>query len=305
MPSTTPAATATRHLRRGAAPLLITLLGACGPSPAPDAAETLYFSAIPDDNQTDLDLRYGKVASYLSAELGIPVVFKASTDYGASVQAFRNGDVHLAWFGGVTGVQAREVVPGAQALAQGVIDPQFVSYFIAHVDSGIEPGEDFPAGMEGKTFTFGNRSSTSGRLMPEYYIKKHTGRTPEEFFGRPSLFSGSHDQTALQVQAGTVQCGALNFKVYDSMVADGELDPEVCVKVWTTPPYPDYHWVAHPDLEQRFGADFLPRLRETLIGITDPEILEALQRPEGFVAASNEDFLPIRQTMLEVGLMRE
>lgn len=277
------------------------LLAACGDSSA--AGEVLRFSAIPDQDTTELGERYDLLARHLSDRLGVAVEYWHASDYTASVEAFKNGDVQLAWFGGVTGVQAREAVDGARAIAQGRVDQEFVTYFVAHRDAGIEPGEDFPMAMQGKTFTFGPQSSTSGRLMPEFFIRQSTGRSPEEFFGHPNRYSATHTWTAKQVEAGTIQCGALNYKVYDDMLAAGELDPTLCVKVWTTPPYADYNWTAHPLLEERFGEGFTARLQSVLVSIGDPLLLKALQRPEGLIPATDEDFASIKETMLNVGLL--
>ena len=44
----------------------------------------------------------------------------------------------LAWFGGLTGVQARNVVPEAEAIAQRPMDKEFHSVFIAGADTGIK-----------------------------------------------------------------------------------------------------------------------------------------------------------------------
>jgi phosphonate transport system substrate-binding protein len=280
------------------------LLSACGGSPEASGTHTLYFSAIPDNNKGMLQERFDKIADYLSETLEIEVIYKASIDYDASVEAFKNGEIQLAWFGGVSGVQAREAVEGARAIAQGKIDPEFVSYFIAHKDAGIVPGAEFPSGMEGKSFTFGNSGSTSGRLMPEFYIRQQTAKSPEEFFGSPNRYSGSHDQTALQVQSHAVDCGALNYRVYDEMVAEGTLDPTVCIKVWTTPTYADYNWTAHPLLDERHGAGFIQRLQDALVGIQDPDLLRAMEREEGLIPASNDEYDGIRSTMLNVGMMR-
>ena len=285
--------------------LAITLpLGACRDRSGEGPLQPLAFSAIPDANQSDLTQKYDKIADYLSAELGVPVEYKPASSYGASVEAFKAGDVQLAWFGGVTGVQARWAVPGARAIAQGRVDPRFYSYFIANRSTGIERTEEFPLALEGHTFTFGSEGSTSGRVMPEYFVRRFTGKTPEEFFGHPNRFSGAHDLTALQVQDGTVDAGALSYKKYDSMVAAGEIDPEVCRVIWVTPRYPDYNWTAHPLLEERYGKGFTDRLQAALVGIEDPELLNALLRPEGLIPASNEDFAPLEETMRNIGFAR-
>ncbi len=267
-------------------------------------SDTLFFSAIPDDNKTELAARYQLLANYLSEELGVTVSYNPSSNYTASVEAFKAGDIQLAWFGGGTGVQARNAVKGAHAIAQGKVDPQYKSYFIAHVDSGLQPSESFPMGMANKTFTFGSPNSTSGRIMPEYFIKEATSKGPEAFFGHPNKFSDSHDITAEQVQDGTVQCGALNYKVYDRLVAEGKIDASKCIKIWTTPHYPDYNWTAHPDLEKRFGAGFTQKLQDALVGITDPEILKAMDRPEGLIMATDKDFQPVADTMRSLGMLR-
>lgn len=270
-----------------------------------ESAAVLRFCAIPDQNATELEAKYGAVAEHLSKVLGVPVEFVPTADYGASVDAFRNGDVQLAWFGGLTGVRARALVPGARAIAQGKVDPLFYSYFVANASTGIERSDDFPMALEGHTFTFGSESSTSGRLMPEYYIRQETGKAPQDFFaGEEMSFSGSHDKTALLVQEGTFDAGVLNYKVYDEMVADGKIDPAVCRIVWKTPTYPDYNWTAHPILEEQFGEGFTERLQAALVGIHDPALLKALQREEGIIPASNEDFAPLEELAKTLGLLR-
>ncbi len=282
--------------------LLLSVAG-CGREPSA-SSDTLRFTAIPDDNTTELREKFEPLAEHLTGVLGVPVRYVPTSSYVASVEAFKTGDVQLAWFGGLTGVQARAAVPGARAIAQGKVDPTFKSYFIAHASSGLEPGDDFPAAIAGKTFTFGSESSTSGRLMPEHFIRAHTGRSPEELFGAPNHYSGSHDKTALLVQAGTFQVGALNYKTYDRMVAEGKIDPEVCVRIWVTPGYTDYNWTAHPQLEEDLGRGFTERLQAALIGLTEPELLGAVTRPEGLILATNEDFEPIEELARDLGFLR-
>ena len=267
------------------------------------AGGVLTFTAIPDDNATALNERFQPLARHLAQVLGVEVRYFPTSSYDASVEAFKNGDVQLAWFGGLTGAQARAAVPGAEAIAQGAVDPQFKSYFIAHKDSGIEPGAGFPD-LAGKTFTFGPATSTSGRLMPEYFIRQHTGKTPAELFGAENNYSSGHDQTAELVEAGTFQAGALNYKSYDRLVSEGKVDPAVARIVWTTPPYADYNWTAHPSLEETFGAGFTARLRDALVSLKDPELLKAVDRSEGLIPASNADFESVSVLARELGFVR-
>ena len=87
------------------------------------------FTAIPDQDTTRLQERFGKIADYLSEELGITVKYIPVKSYSASVQAFKNNEVQLAWFGGLSGVQARMAVPNSVAIAQGAEDPDFHQLF--------------------------------------------------------------------------------------------------------------------------------------------------------------------------------
>jgi phosphonate transport system substrate-binding protein len=286
--------------------LLLLLTAACGGgADAPASQQVLKFTAIPDKNTTELAAKYQVVADHLSKELGVPVEYVPTADYGASVELFKTGDVQLAWFGGLTSVQAVAKVPGARIIATGKVDPAFKSYFVAHNDAGIAPSDSFPMALEGKSFTFGPSNSTSGRLMPEHFIRVNTQRSPEEFFGAPNRYSSGHDQTAKLVEAGTFQAGALNYVTYDSMVRDGKLDPALCVKVWTTPPYADYNFTAHPMLDERYGKGFTDRLQQALVGIQDPAVLKAMQRPDGIIAAKNVDFLTVHELAVQLDLMLE
>lgn len=267
----------------------------------PVLAETFVFTAIPDQDATRLEERFQKVQDYLAEELDVEVRFIPVKSYAAAVSAFRNNQVQLAWFGGLSGVQARALVPGSEALAQGIEDKQFKSYFIAHRSTGLEPSEKLPEGIRGKTFTFGSKGSTSGRLMPEYYIRERFGQAPEEIFSRVG-FSGDHSRTLALVEAGTYEVGALNYQVWDSELAEGDIDTDAVQVIWETPTYPDYQWTIRGDVDERFGEGFKEKVRTALLEMDDPELLETFPR-EGFIPAANEDYEPIREIGKEIGIL--
>lgn len=283
------------------------LLSSCTSESEATDQKVLTFTAIPDQNSTELEQRFDRVAAYLSEVLGIEVDYVPVADYTASVEAFKNGDVQLAWFGGLTGVRARHAVEGSRAIAQGTIDPEYVSYFIANPASGLTPGGkgSFPAeAFRGKSFTFGSESSTSGRLMPEHFIRQNTGQSPAEFFGHENRYSGSHDKTWEAVQNGSVELGAMSYTTYDKRKAEGKIDPDKCFIAWITPGYPDYSWNAHPAVDEMFGEGTIDRLQEALVSITDAELLVALDRPDGIIEATNEDFAPLVELAEQLNLHR-
>jgi len=285
-------------------PLLATacavlLLAACD---SREPAQTFTFTAIPDQDESRLEQRFGKVAEHLEEALGVPVKYVPVKSYPAAVTAFRNDEVQMAWFGGLSGVQARRLVPGSQAIAQGQEDTAFKSYFIANSSTGLEPGDSLPdAFAEQPSFTFGSKGSTSGRLMPEYYFRERFGAPPQELIDKVG-FSGDHSRTLSLVESGAYATGALNYQVWDQALADGDIDTDKVQVIWETPAYPDYPWTVRGDLDQRFGDGFSQRVTEVLLAIDDPELLEAFPR-SAFVPADNDDYQAIEDTAESIGLL--
>ena len=264
-------------------------------------AQPFVFTAIPDENESRLRERFEKVAAYLSEQMGVEVRYIPVKSYAASITAFKNNQVQLAWFGGLSGVRARAAVPGSRALAQGAGDREFVTYFIAHTSTGLEESADFPAGIAGLTFTFGSKGSTSGRLMPEYHIRRHFGKSPREVFRRIG-FSGNHTRTIALVQSGAWQVGALNYLVWEKELAAGRIDTSLVGTIWKTPTYPDYNWTIRGDVDESWGQGFSERVAAALIAMTDPELLASFPR-KAFIPAENSDFDPVRDTAREIGLI--
>ena len=265
------------------------------------ATPAFVFTAIPDQDETQLKQRFQKVADYLQQELKTEVKFIPVKSYAASITAFRNNQVQLAWFGGLSGVQARELVPGSRAVAQGVEDPEFKSFFIANTSTGIAPSDHLPESLRGLTFTFGSKGSTSGRLMPEYNLREQFGISPDELFSRVG-FSGNHSRTIALVESGAYQVGALNYKVWEAAVAAGKVDTSKVEVIWETPTYPDYQWTLRGDLDAVYGEGFTARVEKALLNMNDPELLASFPR-SGFIPATNDDFEPVRQVAKQVGLL--
>jgi phosphonate transport system substrate-binding protein len=265
------------------------------------AAETFTFTAIPDADESRLNARFGKVADYLSEQLGVEVKYIPVKSYPAAITAFRNDQVQLAWFGGLSGVQARALVDGSEAIAQGYEDQFFKTYIIAHTSTGIEASDELPEDIKGKTFTFGSKGSTSGRLMPEFFIRDTFNAAPDELFSRVG-FSGDHSRTIAQVQSGVYQVGAVNYSVWDTEVEEGKIDTDKVKVVWTTPTYPDYQWTIRGDVDARYGEGFKEKVRDVLLNMKDEDLLVSFPR-KAFVPASNDDYAPIERTGKAIGLL--
>lgn len=275
------------------------LAAACG-SDEPKG-ETLYVGGIPDQDTALLVRRFGSLADYLGERLGVDVEYVPIVDYAAVVTGFRNGDIHLAWYGGLTGVQARNAVPGASAIAQRPRDERFLSVFVVGADVDATSLAD----LAGLTFTFGSESSTSGHLMPRHFLLRD-GVDPEtDFRGLPN-FSGSHDKTWKLVESGAYQAGALNEAVWSKAVDEGRVDLSKIRALQTTEPYYDYNWTVRPDLDAAFGDGFTDRLRDALLTMSEDAdgraLLEAFQT-DSFIATANENYAAIEDVARKLGMI--
>ncbi len=290
----------------GALVALAALASACGSADDSAGADgefsgTLMIGAIPDQDGEILARNYGKLADYLSDEIGMEVEFQPVTEYDGAVTAFKVGALDLVWFGGLTGVQARLEVDGAEAIAQRNIDAEFTSVFIAGTDTGIEPVDDI-AGLsvlEGRRFTFGSESSTSGRLMPQSFLSQ-AGVGLDSFAGEPG-FSGSHDQTIALVEAGTFEAGVLNSQVWEARLVEGAFDESRVRVIFETPPYYDYHWVARPEIDaglRQAIVDAFTRLDPAV-----PEEAEILSffGAESFITTESSNYDQIEAVGREIG----
>ncbi|MEM8748574.1 MAG: putative selenate ABC transporter substrate-binding protein, partial [Actinomycetota bacterium] len=270
---------------------------------------TLRIAAIPDQEPERLARTYDLVSDYLSDALGVDVEYVPVTEYAASVSLFRTGDVDLVWYGAVTGVQARIGTPGAEVIAQRDIDAAFRSVFIANVDAGVEPFDDL-ADLDrlGDTrFTFGSESSTSSRMMPQYFLDQ-AGLSLDDFDGQVG-FAGSHDGVIAAVESGSFETGTLGEAVWNARVEEGAVDLDRVELVFTTPTFGNYHWLLQPQTFDRYGDDFAERVRDALMALSpdDPvqaEILDLFEA-ETFIEADASLYETTEAIGRELGVISE
>ncbi len=278
---------------------LVVFAGACSSG---SGDKTLYIAGIPDQDISVLEARFDKLADYLSEETGLDVQYLPSVDYAAVVIGFRQGDIHLAWYGGLTGVQARLATSGAQALAQREEDAAFHSVFIARKGLGIKSLED----LKGRRVTFGSESSTSGNLMPRSFLAQ-AGIAPEDDFSAVN-YSGSHDKTWKLVETGSFEAGALNAVVWQKRVEDGSVDISKVEAFYTTPPYFDYHWLANSTLDSEFGRGTMEKLHLSILGLNsadggiEQEIMAAFDS-DRFISTNNDNYSAIEQVARDLGII--
>jgi len=278
------------------------------------AGAQLTFTAIPDQDEATLQQRADAVSvflgDYIEAKCGVQVsvAYQPVSNYQDAVSALLDNVADFGWYGGLTGVQAGLRSPPATYLAQRVEDTEFTSVFI----QGPGPQLTGIADVEGKTLAYGSESSTSGHLMPAYYLTED-GVTPAS-----TIYTGSHDATVDAVINAEAEVGALNSVVWANRVASNTTGGTSVF--YTTPEYVDYLWVSGAGIIDTWAniegasiaegcADVNALLTEAFLAATSDEPLgEALltaYSTVGYVSIEPNEYDPIEETGCALGMIEE
>ncbi|MDB5731792.1 MAG: putative selenate transporter substrate-binding protein [Variovorax sp.] len=262
-------------------------------------ATVLRVSAIPDEAPTELQRKFTPLGDYLKKETGLDVQFTPVTDYAAVVEGLATNKIDMAWLGGFTFVQARiRTHGGATPIVQRAEDEVFTSKFIVPTASTARTLAD----LKGKTFAFGAPSSTSGSLMPRYYLLQ-AGIDPEKDF-KTVAFSGAHDATVAFVAASRAEAGVLNASVWEKLSEARNPNAAKVRVLATTPTYHDYNWTVRPGLDPALTQ----KLTQAFLKL-DPanpahkEIMD-LQRASRFVPTKSSNYDGIEAAAKSAGLVK-
>lgn len=242
------------------------------------APALLRIGVLPDQSAESLQRRFTPLLDYLSMRLSIDGELKIPGSYEELLEQFHDREIDLAYFGGYSYIKANQR-DRARALVMRRIDTRFTSVFIVPANSDAQT----LAEMRGRRLGFGSQLSTSGHLMPRYFLGQQ-GIDPEAFFGQVE-YSGAHDRTAYWVRDGIVDVGALNAITFRSMLDNELLEPGQLRVLWETPPYADYVWALHPSIDD----DLALAIRDAFLALSPARndhrrILGALDA-SGFIPA--------------------
>jgi phosphonate transport system substrate-binding protein len=258
------------------------------------AATPLRIGMIPDAGATQVSVdEKAPLRDYLASKTGRPVELVIPTNYNATVEALGNGSLDFAYLGGLTYLKARGAY-GVVPLVQRTSDKQFHSLFITQTGSPIAKLAD----LKGKRFAFGDVSSTSGHLMPDYALR-NAGIDPDSDL--TARYTGNHPATAKAVESGTADAGALDESVFKALLDGGQIDKSKVRVFYTTPPFVDYVWVARKDIpagERDAFANAFLALRQP----ADDKVLTIL-RGTSFVRADDAEYATLRAIAKKLKLL--
>lgn len=256
----------------------------------------LRVSMIPNTDPGKIIRDSQPLVAYLENETGAKIELTVPTNYAAVVEALANDQVDVAYLGGFTYVQASQRA-GVKPLVQRERDRNFHSVFITRANTGINSLAD----LKGRGFAFGDVNSTSGHLMPEYFMRQ--SKVDSEVISR-ALYTGGHDATALAVANRKVDAGAMDEAVFERMIKESKLDPASVKVFYTTPPFFDYVWAARKDLDPELARKFAGAFLKLSAAEPSQKSILNLLAATRYERADDADYDMLRRAARDAGLMK-
>ncbi len=275
--------------------VLMVVLSGCSRTDS-GSPTTLRLSMIPTTDPGKIIRESQPFIEYLQRKIGAKVELTVPTNYAAVVEAVSNDRVDIAYLGGFTFVQA-SARAGAFPLVQRERDQEFHSLFITQPKSPIHSLND----LRGHSFAFGDVNSTSGHLMPAYFMQQEgVDRTVID----KAVYTGGHDATALAVANGKVDAGAMDELVYGRMIQEGKLSDSQVRVFYTTPPFFDYVWAARKGLNPAAVKAFADAMLALDAGNAEQKTILELLNASKYVKAEDSSYGPLRQAAKDAGLLK-
>ena len=277
--------------------VFITGLSACSMQTDTSEPDVLRVSLLPGVSDTEeLQRSFLPLLRYLEQELNINVEWVRVDSYQEQLDKFHRNELDLALFGGYTFIKA-QLRDNADPLVMRDIDFQFTSYFLVASDNKATKISE----LKGQSFSFGSALSTSGHIMPRFFLSTQD-IVPETFFSQV-VYSGAHDLTARWVQEKRVDVGAVNSLTVDKMFKEKKLSKDKVKILWKTPPYPDYVWAARRKLPERIKAKIIEAFVKLSPDNRQHRDLLELTDANYYLPASADDFEPIRKIALQLDML--
>ncbi|CAN5698690.1 putative selenate ABC transporter substrate-binding protein [soil metagenome] len=270
------------------------VLASCRGGGSASGDEPLRVGLIPNENPEEVEAQYQPLEDYLKKKLGREVELSVPTTYNAVVEAMVAGELDLAYFGGLTYVQARQradVHPLFTEVNPRTGTTKYHSVIIVPADSDVQKVED----LRGEDFAFGSVSSTSGSLYPSIMLDQ-AGIAYRDDLGEV-IYTGGHDTTAQAVANGRVAAGGLEDRILYDLEEDDVIDKSKIRVIEESAPIEGYPWVVRDDLSDKDEQ----ALTDAYLNIKDPELLDLL-RAEDYekVQASDYDYVEKQARRLDL-----
>ncbi|MFZ4536121.1 phosphonate ABC transporter substrate-binding protein [Propionivibrio sp.] len=258
----------------------------------------LNFGIIATEKAGALKQMWEPFLDDMSKAVGVKVNGFYATDYAGIIEAQRFNKVQIAWYGNKAAIDAVDRASGEVFVQFVDLDgtPGYYSYIISHRDSGITSLDQVLKNGKEYTFGIGDPQSTSGTLVPTYYVFTMNGLDPKTHF--KAMRSSNHEGNFLAVLNKQVDVATSNSEMTQKIKEKSPEKMEQIRILWTSPLIPRDPLVWRKDLP----ADMKKKIQDFMVGYgkddREKEILKNMYRLAGFKASTDAQLLPIRQLEL-------
>ncbi len=267
----------------------------------------LNFGIISTESSQNLRTLWNPFLADMSKALGMKVNAFFASDYAGIIEAMRFKKVDLSWVGN-KGAMVMVDRANGEVFAQ-TTDPDgnvgYWSYIIARKDSGIKNIDDMFARAKDLSFSNGDPNSTSGNLVPGYYVFAKNGKDPKKIFKR--VVASNHEANALAVANGQVDVATFNNEGMGRLKLVYPDKAEKLAVIWKSPTIPSDPLVWRKDLSdatKKKIADFIYNYGVSGANVEKERAILAKLQWGSFKKSDNGQLLPLRQIELYRTKMR-
>jgi phosphonate transport system substrate-binding protein len=282
----------------------LAVVGAVAAQPASAVDEMMKeinFGIISTESQQNLRATWGPVLDDLSAYTGLKVNAFFAPDYAGIIEGMRFNKVQVAWFGNKSAMEAVDRA-GGEVFVQTVDvegNPGYWSLLVTSADSPLNSLQDVLKCDRSLNFGNGDPNSTSGFLVPSYYVFAQNNVTPQDCFKR--VVNANHETNLLAAANKQVDVATNNTENLRRIeIAKPDAFKKIKV-IWKSPLIPSDPLVWRKDLSD----DMKGVIKSFFLsyGRVGPDKDAALKRLAGiqlapFKDSSDAQLYPIRQLQL-------
>ena len=262
-------------------------------------AKEISFGVISTDSASAQRDRWEPFFRDMEKQTGLTVKSFYAPDYAGVIEAMRFNKVQVAWFGNKAAMEAVDRASGevfAQVVfADGAVG--YTSYLITQKDSPYNNVDDVIKNGKSINFGIGDPNSTSGFLVPTYYIFAKRNIEARETF--KTVRNASHGVNLQAILAKQLDVATNNSEEIDRLTATKPESAQDIKIIWKSPLIPSDPFVWRTDLDK----DTQEKLKKFVFNYakSNPEekaVLKNIYNYGGFRPSTNAQLNPIRQLEL-------
>ena len=267
--------------------------------PATAQAQEISFGIIATDAASVQRERWEPFFRDMEKKTGLTVKSFYAPDYAGVIEAMRFNKIQVAWYGNKAAMEAVDRANG-EIFAQVRYKDGSYGYhalLITHKDTPYQTLDDVLKNAKSINFGIGDPNSTSGFLVPTFYIFAQNKVDHRTAF--KTIRSASHGANIQAALAKQVDVATNNTEDMGKLQANKpELASQLRV-IWKSPLIPSDPFVWRKDLDPAVKE----KLRTFVLNYAskDPAekaILNKIYDYDGFRASNNDQLIPVRELEL-------